>query len=151
MPMRPHALLVTFATIALAATVAPSIGHAHCQIPCGIYGDAARVKSVREDVATIRKSVSEIRKLASRRDVQSRNQLVRWVMNKEHHAERVMRTIADYFMAQKIKSSAKDYAKRLIAHHAVMVAAMKCKQTADPKFVDALKRAVDGIAGYWKH
>ena len=130
---------------------------AHCQIPCGIYGDHARVDAMREDAQTIAKSVKLINQLAKKRDAQSQNQLVRWVNNKEQHAEKIMRTIADYFMAQKIKPPAakdqkshKPYMDQLARHHAVMVAAMKCKQTASDKAVKELQRAIEGIAGYWK-
>jgi len=129
---------------------------AHCQIPCGIYDDAARVKMIREDIVTITKSVKEIGALAGKRDAQSANQLTRWVMNKEHHAEKIIRTISDYFMAQKIKpvgskdKKAAAYLESLSRHHAVMVGAMKCKQSASMEDVKALAKAVDAIAGYWK-
>ena len=39
---------------------------AHCQIPCGIYDDHARVALMLEDVATIHKAVSQIADLAAR-------------------------------------------------------------------------------------
>jgi nickel superoxide dismutase len=111
---------------------------------------------MREDVVTITKAMRQIRALAARRDAQSANQLVRWVVTKEQHAEKIIRVISDYFMAQKIKpAKAGDrkahaaYLKQLSRHHAVMVAAMKCKQTTDLKAVKALSKRLDGIAGYW--
>ncbi len=143
--------------VSLAAIAAASIfiahnpsARAHCQIPCGIYGDAHRVKMMREDLVTITKSVKLINQLSRKGDAQSRNQLVRWVNNKEHHAEKIIRTISDYFMAQKIKPGSKGYLAKLGKHHAVMVAAMKCKQKADTGPVKALDKAIAGIAGYWK-
>lgn len=33
---------------------------AHCQIPCGIYDDAARFKALAEHITTIEKSITEI-------------------------------------------------------------------------------------------
>jgi nickel superoxide dismutase len=39
--------------------------HAHCQIPCGIYDDHARVQSMIEDTATVEKSVRMINALAA--------------------------------------------------------------------------------------
>jgi nickel superoxide dismutase len=131
--------------------------HAHCQVPCGIYRDKARVQMMREDITTIEKSVRQIQALAKKQDAQSKNQLTRWVVTKEQHAERIIRTISDYFMAQKIKpvnpknkGGHARYSEMLLRHHAVMVAAMKCKQNASMNPVNALKRAVNGIAGYWK-
>jgi nickel superoxide dismutase len=143
--------------IALMAQGASQRAHAHCQVPCGIYHDKARVQMMREDIETIDKAVKQIQALARKRDAQSQNQLTRWVVTKEQHAERIIRTISDYFMAQKIKPvDPKDrggharYSEMLLRHHAVMVAAMKCKQNASTDPVKVLTRAVNGIAGYWK-
>jgi nickel superoxide dismutase len=147
--------------IATAAVLAgllamPRAAGGHCQVPCGIYDDHARVQMIREDIVTITKAVGEIRTLSKKRDPQSMNQLTRWVVNKEHHAERIIRTISDYFLTQKIKpTDPRDragytkYLEMLARHHAVMVAAMKCKQSASPDAVKALGRVVDAIAGYW--
>ena len=74
--------------------------HAHCQIPCGIYDDYARVQSMLEDAATAEKSAKLIAELAGKSDAQSQNQLVRWVMNKEQHAQKIISTISDYFLTQ---------------------------------------------------
>lgn len=133
-----------------------NLARAHCQVPCGIYDDHNRVHQMREDVLTITKAMRQIQAMVKKRDAQSANQLVRWVVTKEQHAEKIMRVISDYFMAQKIKpAKAGDkkaqaaYLKQLSRHHAVMVAAMKCKQTSDLKAVKALTKALDGIAGYW--
>ena len=70
---------------------------AHCQIPCGIYDDAARVAEMLESAATVEKSMKLIGELAGKNDAQSQNQLVRWVMNKEEHAQMIISTISDYF------------------------------------------------------
>lgn len=122
---------------------------AHCQIPCGIYDDHARVASMLEDVATIRKAVSQIAELAGKTDPQSQNQLVRWVMNKETHAQNIIDSISDYFLTQRVKAKQDDYAERLAKHHAVIVAAMKAKQKADADTVDALQSAVEAVAPYY--
>lgn len=135
-----------------------SSAHAHCQVPCGIYRDHARVLQMEEDLTTISKAVDQITLLAAKQDAQSRNQLVRWINTKEHHAEQLMRTIADYFMAQKIIPVAKEpklqrnaYLEQLMLHHEVMVAAMKCKQTSDVQAVKGLERALAAIKKYWPH
>jgi nickel superoxide dismutase len=104
---------------------------------------------MREDLTTIDKATKQIKALARKKDAQSKNQLVRWVVTKEQHAERIIRTISDYFMAQKIKPKAKGYKAMLVKHHKVMIAAMKCKQTTDGKAVASLRKALDGIAKYW--
>lgn len=131
---------------------------AHCQVPCGIYDDHARIHAMYEDIQTIRKAVQQIRVLNSKTDALSRNQTVRWIMNKEKHAEFIIRTVSDYFLTQKIKapksSDTKAYQAYLVQlahHHAVMQAAMVTKQTVSTKAVDALKKAVDQIANYWPH
>lgn len=152
-------MIRTFALslIALTATVTlPSRADAHCQIPCGIYDDHARVHSIREDITTIEKAVKNIRELSGKKDAQSANQLVRWITNKEEHAEKIIRTISDYFLTQKIKpADAKDdkaqaaYLQMLARHHAVMVAAMKAKQNASMDAVKDLKAAVDAIESDW--
>lgn len=128
---------------------------AHCQVPCGIYDDSARVTQIKEHTQTIGKAVKHIAQLAGRRDAQSRNQLVRWVMTKEAHAEKIIRTLSDYFLAQKIKPVATGggraaYLDKLGRHHAVIVAAMKCKQTASAANVTALTKAIDRIVPYWR-
>ena len=34
--------------------------YAHCQVPCGIYGDAARIVQIEEDITTVRKAMNMI-------------------------------------------------------------------------------------------
>ena len=127
----------------------PASVQAHCQIPCGIYDDNARVVSMLEDVATIQKAVAQIANLAGKSDAQSQNQLVRWVVNKEQHAQRIIATISDYFLTQRVKASQPDYAERLRKHHAVIVASMRAKQNADAKMVAELKTAVQALEPYY--
>ena len=140
----------------LVMSMGSTSAHAHCQVPCGIYDDPARVAQLREHTETIRKAVRLIGKLAAKDDAQSRNQLVRWVTVKEQHADKVIRTVADYFLAQKIKPLVSQnrghaaYLWKVAKHHAVIVAAMKCKQTVDMSNVEALGRAVGAIASYWR-
>ena len=61
---------------------------------------------------------------------------------KEDHATKIQNTIAAYFMAQRIKPDSENYGKTLMAAHAVMVAAMKCKQSADPATAKVLEKAI---------
>ena len=132
----------------LLVTYSP-ISYSHCQIPCGIYDDHARVKTMLEDVATARKAVDLITALSKKSDVQSNNQIVRWVMSKESHAQNIISTIGDYFLTQRVKPEQKDYVERLKKHHAVIVTAMKVKQNADMTYVDALEESIEALLPYY--
>ena len=137
------------ALAALLLSLSASSVQSHCQIPCGIYDDNARVASMLEDVATIRKAVAQIADLAGKTDPQSQNQLVRWVVNKEQHAQRIIATISDYFLTQRVKAKQEDYTERLRKHHAVIVAAMRAKQNANAEVVAELESAVEALVPYY--
>ena len=103
---------------------------AHCEIPCGIYDDEARIDMLLEHVATIEKSMNQI--IAIEKDkTHNPNQLIRWVMNKEKHADDLQEIVTQYFMTQRIKFDTKEYDKKLALLHQMLVYAMKCKQTTD--------------------
>lgn len=150
------AMFVGVAAILATTAYAPAAS-AHCQVPCGIYDDHARVHAMLEDVATIDKAVAKITALAAKSDATSVNQRVRWINTKEIHATRIITTISEYFLTQKIKRpDPKDkrawalYVAMLVDHHAVMKAAMKAKQTVDPAMVVKLRNAVVVLQKYWK-
>lgn len=134
--------MIRFASIATLLCLTASTVFAHCQVPCGIYGDQMRFEMMLEDEHTISKAQLQINELSDSHDPQSHNQLARWVMTKEQHAQKIQDTIAAYFMAQRIKPDAANYDKTLKAAHAVMVAAMKCKQSADPATAKALEDSI---------
>lgn len=146
--LREIALLSALTLVGLILAM-PHPADAHCQIPCGIYDDHARVESMLEDAATVEKSAKLIAELAGKSDPQSQNQLVRWVMNKENHAQKIISTISDYFLTQRVKPSQKDYVERLKKHHAVIVAAMQAKQNADVKYAQALAKSVEALSPYY--
>lgn len=127
------------------SVITPQNASAHCQIPCGIYNDHARVDAMFEDAATIEKAVRLIGELSGKTDAQSQNQLVRWVNNKELHAQKIISTSTDYFLTQRVKPTQKDYVERLKKHHAVILAAMKAKQSGDADAAMALKKALQGL------
>ena len=135
--------------VAVSALLFSRPGHAHCQIPCGIYDDHARVQSMLEDTATLEKSIKSIIDLSGKPDAQSQNQLVRWVMNKERHAQNVIATISDYFLTQRVKPAQEDYKERLVKHHAVIVAAMNVKQNADMSHARALREKIEALQPYY--
>jgi nickel superoxide dismutase len=142
-------LFFALATFAGTSFFAPTQAQAHCQVPCGIYDDAARVKSMLEDASTVKKATTQIAILAGKSDAQSQQQMVRWVTNKEAHAQKVITTISDYFLTQRVKTSQGDYVERLKKHHAVIVAAMEAKQNADGAYADALTVAIQALSGYY--
>lgn len=144
-----HKQFIRVLFLLTALTGFSTTAYSHCQIPCGIYDDHARVKAMLEDVATAKKATKLIAELSGKDDAQSNNQLVRWVMSKEEHAQKVISTISDYFLTQRVKAKQKDYAERLQKHHAVIVAAMKVKQNADVKHVNALEKKVKALMDYY--
>jgi len=127
---------------------------AHCQVPCGIYDDHARVHAMQEDAATIRKAVVKVQAL-SKAKKKNVNQVTRWIVTKEEHASRIIKTVSEYFLTQKIKpvppKAPKNgsYLQKLTDHHRVMVWAMKNKQQLDLDTVGKLDKAIDAIGRYW--
>ena len=111
---------------------------AHCEIPCGIYDDEMRINMIAEHIATIEKSMKQIGKLADNKPIDY-NQLTRWIMNKEQHADQLQKILTQYFMTQRIKPDTKDYSQKLITLHKMLLSAMKCKQTADLSHAGALR------------
>lgn len=121
----------------------------HCQVPCGIYDDANRVHQMLEDVSTITKAIHQIHELNDKPDVQSKQQLVRWVNNKEIHTEKIIDTISNYFLTQRVKPDSVDYLTRLSDHHKVIILSMKAKQKADASTAEDLKQAVEALSQYY--
>ena len=123
----------------LAATLAfAPPAWAHCEIPCGIYDDQARVQLIAEHTGTIEKSIRQILELQKAETV-NYNQLVRWVMNKENHATEIQTIVSQYFMTQRIKPASDQYAQKIAVLHRMLIAAMKCKQTTELKYVTELR------------
>ena len=118
-------------TVATASTI-----QAHCQIPCGIYDDQMRIHLMEEHVATIEKSMQQIEASTNQ------NQTVRWVMNKDKHADDLGEIVTYYFMAQRIKPGCEDYAVKLSQLHEIIVYSMKAKQTTDLANVEMLRELI---------
>lgn len=146
--MKNFRKLMLSSLILFGNTFVPMI-FAHCEIPCGIYGDHARVESMLEDAQTVTKCMKMIKELSSKNDAQSKNQLVRWIVNKEKHAQKIIDTISNYFLTQRINPEMKDYTLRLVKHHSVIIAAMKAKQNTDDKFAEKLTGTIKALAIYY--
>jgi nickel superoxide dismutase len=145
--MKKHSLLLFFLTSVLCLRVLD----AHCQVPCGIYDDHARVHIMLEDAETIAKACKQINELAGEHDAQSQQQLVRWVNNKEIHAQKVITTMCDYYLTQRIKPQQEDYLDRLEKHHAVILAAMKAKQHSEVQYATSLLEAIQALMEFYPH
>ena len=118
---------------------------AHCEIPCGIYEDSTRFYLMAEDIATIEKSMDQIITLSTTGD-KNYNQLVRWVTNKEAHADKLMEVVTQYFMTQRIapatpddKAKYDEYVTKVTLLQQMLVSAMKCKQTTDKAHIAILR------------
>ena len=127
------------------AILLASMAYSHCQIPCGIYGDKMRFDMITEHITTIEKSMKLIAEL-SEQNKPNMNQIVRWVRNKEKHADEMSHIISYYFMAQRVKLPPEDdvkayneYVKKLTLLHQMLVYTMKTKQTTDLSNVEKLR------------
>ena len=141
--------IIQFCVYFLTFCLLGSYSFGHCQVPCGIYDDASRVKQMLEDVSTIDKAINKIIQLIDKNDVQSVQQLVRWVNNKEIHAEKIITTISNYFLTQRVKPSAENYLLRLSEHHRVILLSMKVKQKADVEVAKDLRKSVEALYKYY--
>jgi len=133
---------ITLFASPIALLTLASLAAAHCQVPCGIYGDQMRFEGMLEDTRTIAKAIDQIRELAGTHEPTEQNQLIRWVATKEDHAKKIQEVMGSYFFAQRIKSDNPRYVEQLKAAHAVIVAAMKTKQAADPATAEKLREAI---------
>jgi len=84
---------------------------AHCEIPCGIYDDEMRINMMNEHITTIEKSMNQIMKIEKEKRHHS-NQLVRWIINKERHADEIQEIVTQYFLTQRIKFGTQNYEKK---------------------------------------
>ena len=124
----------------------------HCQVPCGIYGDSTRITMMLEDITTIEKGMKSIVELEGA-ETKNYNQIVRWVSNKDEHAQNIQDTVAAYWLAQRIKApkggeegARAKYLKQLELMHGLTVSAMKCKQTTDLSHVESLRHLTQAFA-----
>lgn len=128
--------------------ISPIKSFSHCQMPCGIYDDEMRIGMINEHIATIEKSMNQIKELEKEGN-QNYNQLVRWIVTKENHASEIQEIVSQYFMTQRIKADTKDYEKKLGLLHQMLVYSMKCKQTTDLAHVKRLKDLVKEFQGLY--
>jgi len=132
--------------VALLAVVGLSpVVYSHCQMPCGIYDDPARLAMIAENITTIEKAIKSIEELSAQ-PKPNMNQIVRWIDTKEEHANDNEHIISYYFMAQRITPAAKSdaaayekYIKQLTLLHEMLITSMKTKQSTDLTNVEKLR------------
>ena len=136
-------------TVVVSAIVFGSLAYSHCQVPCGIYGDDTRFELIGEHITTIEKSMRQIGESMDQ-DPPNVNQIVRWVANKEKHADEISHLVTYYFMAQRVKippagdaKANSAYVKKLTLLHQMLVYSMKAKQTTDLSNVDKLRHLLE--------
>ena len=137
--------IASLVVLALVVTAVPA--SAHCQIPCGIYDDELRVQLIEEHIGTVEKSMKQIVALAAEED-EDYNQIVRWVGNKEEHAQEIQDIVTAYFMAQRIKppkdhsdeNAVHEYMHKLALLHGIQIHAMKAKQGTDLDQIEKLRK-----------
>lgn len=138
---------ITTTIIALFFLFAAKSAFSHCEVPCGIYDDELRVKLVKEHIVTIEKSMKQIEEL-SEAAKPNYNQIVRWTVTKEDHANKIQEIVTQYFMTQRVKlaeneEQIKKNAEQLAALHEILVYAMKSKQTTDLQYIGKMRAAVE--------
>jgi nickel superoxide dismutase len=150
--IRSALLLVLLPLVSSPSTPEPAAPF-HCQVPCGIYGDRMRIDMLMEDAATIEKGMAMIGQLEKEGGTNT-NQMVRWVIAKDQHAQAIQETVASYWLAQRVKAPKDDseaskakYFLQLSTMHGITVAAMKCKQTTDPANVAKLRELALKFSG----
>jgi len=87
------------------------------------------------DYLTIEKACKEIVALSANPG-ENAQQLTRWIINKDSHAQAIQEKVLNYFLAQRLKlpedeAGKKAYLEKLTLCHEVIVTAMKCKQSTD--------------------
>ncbi len=143
--LKTIAAAMMMACLAITASLPLS---AHCQVPCGIYDDQMRIKMIAEHIATIEKAMQQITALSKATPV-NYNQVVRWVVNKEKHAEEIDNIVTYYFLTQRLKPTDKTdaraygkYLEKLELLHHLLFYTMKAKQSVDESLIPKLKETL---------
>ena len=116
--------------------------YAHCDIPCGIY----ETDTMMHSAETCRRMIQKIEGLGELDSIEKHNSLIRSVMNKEKHAQKVKREIyilwSDYFKPEHLEKYP-DLHERLwrVAKQASVV-----KQTVSMEETEKLVTMVHDIA-----
>merc|ERR1712070_1184326 len=105
-----------------------------------------------------KKAMVQINELSASMTALNINQMTRWINTKEEHCSRIITAVSEYCLCQRVKpvtdpktpfKSEADYIAALQAHHAVMTAAVKCKQTVDVANADALEAKITEMSAMY--
>jgi nickel superoxide dismutase len=155
--MKKNNILKTLLGIVIILGIASPYLEPHCQVPCGIYDDQMRIDMMVEHTVTIEKAMKSISVL-SKENPLNHNQIVRWITNKEKHADELSRIITDYFLAQRIKPTSlsdekkySHYQKQLESLHGLLVLSMKSKQSIDQNITAEMKTSIKKFKKLYFH
>jgi len=131
--------LLVLACASLFATASLS---AHCQVPCGIFADELKFGELEQHIETIDKAGRLVREISAQEALtaQDRQQIIRWTNTKEGHAQNIIDEAANYFLAQRIKLDAEQYAEKIELLHHIIIFSMKSKQTVENEPVVVLSK-----------
>lgn len=137
----------TIAALTLFILILPAgAAWSHCQVPCGIYDDDMRLEMIGEHIKTIERSMQQIQHLSKSEDT-SANQIIRWVNNKDEHADALVDIVTWYFMTQRVKpvkpatqEDYQGYVQKITLLHEMMFYSMKAKQSTDLEYISTLKK-----------
>jgi len=132
--------LIHIAIFALLSLFTSASLSAHCQVPCGIFDDEVKFAELEQDVETIAKAGRLIREISAQDSLSAKDkqQLIRWTMQKESHAQKIVDEAADYFLAQRIKTDTDHYEEKVVLLHHIIVHAMKSKQSVEDDAYETL-------------
>ena len=124
---------------------------AHCQVPCGIFADELKFGELEQHVETIDKAGRLVRELSAKEalSAQDRQQIIRWTQTKESHAQTIIQEVADYFLAQRVKTDAAHYEEKLVLLHHMIVFSMKAKQSVEHAPVATLGQKIAEFKGLY--
>lgn len=130
--------------ISILSVLIANFASAHCQVPCGIFDAELKFGELEQHVETIAKAGDQIRELSAKKELTANDhqQLVRWVTNKESHAQKIIDEAANYFLAQRIKPGQDHYAEKLELLHHIMIHAMKTKQSTEAEAHEKLSKKI---------
>ena len=128
-------MIIKYLKIFIATSLLHISIYSHCQIPCGIYSDAAQIMQIYEDLETIQKAMQKINELSTTSNAQELNQISRWINTKEIHSQNIQDITSEYFLTQRIKQNSENYLEKLKVSHQLLISVMKCKQSVDVKNV----------------
>lgn len=155
--MKKNKLLFLIGLLAMVSLSFSNKAYAHCEIPCGIYEDTIRIELIKEHITTIEKSMKMIIEL-SQEETPNYNQIVRWVNNKEDHANKLQDIVSQYFLHQRIKpvdpenkEMYEKYIKHLTLLHELLVYSMKAKQTTDLLYIEKLNLTINAFEEAYFH